>query len=498
MLSTTTFLTTDIMAMPLLWVIPLGLYLLSFSVAFAENRRLASAILFAAPIVLLVAGGVAMFAASRSNLLAALASVVLLFVIAAALHARMYEARPHPRHLTRFYLVMAAGGVLGGLFTALLSPLLFDWTWEHPLLILAAAALLPLQAWRTLIGRLLPTPLIARLAMVLALFVTFVGSLWLYGTSLGEEDVVWIEVAGFLIILVFAMLLSARRWAFVSANLALLLGLGGIGQLQTSFEGTRERSYFGIYSLRGEEGGDRQLMHGTTVHGLQRSGENARLPTAYYGPDSGVGRALGSADALFGSQARIGVVGLGVGTLACYRQPGQSWTFFEIDPVVLNYSDAGQFTFLRNCTPDAPTIIGDARLELENLPAASFDMLAIDAFSSDAIPLHLLTSEALDIYWHALEDDGILLMHISNRYIHLEPVLSKLAEEHGLSAAIRRDKPADKYLYPSIWVAFAKQPERLEELTGEEGWKPLVPGKGRVWSDEFASILPHIIWSNFL
>ena len=209
--------------------------------------------------------------------------------------------------------------------------------------------------------------------------------------------------------------------------LALLLSLGGISNLLTSFEGDRERSYFGIYSLREEPDGDKLLMHGTTIHGVQRAGdEAAEEPTAYYGRNSGVGRVLLQANALFGPNARIGVVGLGVGTLACYREEGQDWTFFEIDPEVLHYSENGDFTYLSRCAPNSPTVIGDARLELEAMAADRFDILVIDAFSSDAIPLHLLTAEAIDIYLRSMSEDGVLLMHISNNYIRLEPVISAI------------------------------------------------------------------------
>ena len=498
MLSTTTFLTTDIMAMPLLWVIPLGLYLLSFSLAFSEQRTLAGLLVALAPLLLLVDGGMAMLSAGRSDLLGAFASVILLFVVAVALHARLYDLRPEPARLTQFYLVMSAGGALGGVFTALLAPLVFDWTWEHPLLIVAAAALLPLGAWRGVLGRLAGDPARARMMLMLGLFIVFTGSIWLHRASLADAQLGAVHYGALGVLLLFAMLLAARRWSFVLAASAVLLGLGGFANLQTSFEGYRERSYFGIYSVKQEDNGDRLLMHGTTVHGVQLAGDEARAPTAYYGPQSGIGLALTSADALLGERARVGIVGLGVGTLACYRQPGQSWTFFEIDPVVHSYSTQGHFTFLQRCAPQDPVVIGDARLELERLAPASFDLLAIDAFSSDAIPLHLLTGEALAIYRRALAPDGLLLMHISNRYISLEPVLARLAEEQGLAVAIRHDVPERTGLYPSGWVAFTRDPSRLAELTATGEWSALSPPRGRAWSDEYASILPFLIWENFL
>jgi len=494
MLSTTTFLTTDIMAMPLLWVIPLGLYLLSFSLGFAERRDLAGLFIVLAPVVLLVDGSVATFAAGRSGLLAAFASLVLLFIVAVALHARLYDDRPPPAQLTRFYLVMAAGGALGGVFAALLAPVLFDWTWEHPLLILGAAALLPLGFWRGLVARIDPVAL--RLALVAALGLTLGGAIWAFRLREAGAAPDLLQLGGLMALVLAAMLLAARRWSFVLACVALLGGLGGFASLATSFSGTRERSYFGVYSMQQGEAGERVLMHGTTIHGLQRAAPDERLPTAYYGPGSGVGLALAAADGLFGREARVGVVGLGIGTLACYRQPGQRWTFFELDPVVHELSRRGQFTFLERCAPDAAVVIGDARIALAKMAPARFDLLAIDAFSSDAIPLHLLTDEALGIYWRALDVDGLLLMHVSNRHVALEPVLARLAERRGLAVAVRRDVPAHPMLFDSTWVAFAESPARLAELTANGEWDELEAPEGRVWTDGYASILPHLRWSH--
>jgi hypothetical protein len=501
MLSTTTYLTTDIMAMPLLWVIPLGLYLLSFSLAFSERRGAASFLVLIAPVILLVDGGIAMYTAGRADLVAAVASIVLLFVIAVALHARLYETRPSAAGLTRFYLVMSAGGVIGGLFAALLAPVLFDWTWEHPLLILAAAALVPLDRWAPLLGQRFSSDRSRRFALYAAMFAVFMGASWLYRRELtgGWADL-WM-LAMFAAVVALAMFLAARRWSFVATMLALLLALGGVNQLNTTLGGERERSYFGIYSARQDEAGNTLLMHGTTVHGIQRPGSATRREaTTYYSPESGIGIAMVRAPAMFGPDARIGVVGLGVGTLACYRQPGESWTFFEIDPLVLEFSQRGQFTFLADCAPQAPVVIGDARLALEDMPPASFDLLTIDAFSSDAIPQHLLTREALQIYFDTLADDGLVMIHISNRFVALRPVLARLAEEEGLVAAVRAHQPggSDAAIYPSNWVAMTRDPARLAELTEGAEWQDLGPPRGQVWTDEYGSILPHLIWRNFL
>jgi spermidine synthase len=496
MLSTTTHLTTDIFAMPLLWVIPLGLYLLSFSIAFAEKRGLARLMTAAAPVVIAAAGALTMLGSSRPSLLAVAASLLLLFVVAVALHARLYEDRPSPARLTQFYLVMSAGGVLGGLFTALIAPLVFDWTWEHPILILAAAALLPLGTWSGGLAKIFKSEQTTRLGIIALLFALFIGALKLADARLLSAHWSLVEIAVFIALIVAAVLLTAQRWAFVAACAALIAALGAMVQAQTSFAGLRSRSYFGIYTVRDGGDGLRQLVHGTTLHGVQRLEKGVNEPTTYYGREAGVGLALTKAPAMFGDTARVGVVGLGVGTLACYKQPGQTWTFFEIDPAVLDYSTRGDFTFMQNCAPEAPTIIGDARLKLEGLPANSFDILVVDAFSSDAIPLHLMTKEAQEGYFRTLAPGGLLLMHISNRFIRLEPVLAALAKEGKLASAVRSDRSPGEGLTVSTWVVMSRDPAQIKALTADGKWRPLAKPAAEVWRDDYASILPHLIWKN--
>jgi SAM-dependent methyltransferase len=424
---------------------------------------------------------------------------VLLFVVAVTLHARLYETRPDPARLTQFYLVMSAGGVLGGLFTALIAPLVFDWTWEHPLLILAAAALLPLRSGTGWLGRIFTRPETFRIAIILMVFLVFTGAAGVLREMQTSPAWSLTDVALFAALITAAMLLTARRWAFVAACAALIASLGALTQAQTSLAGARSRSYFGIYTVKDTSDGYRQLLHGTTLHGAQKLTPGEEMTsTTYYGPRSGVGLALSASERLFGNNARIGVVGLGVGTLACYSKPGQEWTFFEIDPEVLAYSTRGEFSFLDRCAPKAPTIIGDARLQLERLPADNFDILVVDAFSSDAIPLHLLTAEAQRVYFRALAADGVLMIHISNRFIDLEPVLAALARDGGLAATIRVDRPDNIARSSSKWVALSRDPAQLRALEQGDEWRPLAPASPSVWRDDYASILPHLIWNNFL
>ncbi|MCB2076135.1 MAG: fused MFS/spermidine synthase, partial [Novosphingobium sp.] len=433
----------------------------------------------------------------------AVASVLLLFVIAVSLHSRLYESRPDARHLTLFYLVMSIGGALGGAFTAIVAPVLFDWVWEHPMLVFAAALVMPLPEllkWRRLDGL---DPRMAQLAggVMLAL-VAFLAWLLVSLTADGEQGAPQVFVT--MMLCGLGIMVMSWRWMFAAVLLLTMLGQGGLETLNKSIEQSRIRSYFGIYTVRDYQSAKlRTLAHGTTLHG-QQSLDPARTcePMTYYGPNSGVGIALREASSMYGGNARIGVVGLGTGTLASYRKRGQQWTFFEIDPAVLELSRDGTFTYLRDCAPDAKVALGDARLELEKVPPHSLDVLAIDAFSSDAIPLHLITDEAMGVYMRALSEDGLLVIHISNRFIDLEPVMAAAAKRRGLALAMRIDNPPNRTdLTPSAWVALARDGDRLKALAKAHpdlAWEPLEHPAPNAWTDDFASILPYIRWDKLL
>ena len=514
MLSTTTHLTTDIVAMPLLWVLPLGLYLLSFVIAFSTAARLTQIITLIAPVVLLAIGGLGLLSSGGGSMVVAFASLFMLFIVATALHGYLYHLRPPAQHLTLFYLIMSAGGVLGGLFAALFAPLIFDWVYEHPLLIIAAAMLLPLPALLPWDRWLKLEPRAVRLALLLLLALALFISQHMVAGWTGALDG---AVAGWgIALLVIGILVIAWRWAFVTVLALLMIGVGGWDTVMESFTATRVRSYFGVYTVSDYPAvNQRRLAHGTTLHGLQRTDPaHRRDPTTYYGHQSGVGLTLDKAEALAGPAASIGIVGLGAGTLACYRKPGQQWTIFEIDPVMVEIArDPAKFTFLSDCAGDTPIVIGDARLQIAQQPAGRFDILVIDAFSSDAIPLHLLTKEAIGIYDRALKPDGILLIHISNRFFGLEPVLAAEAKARGWTSAIRMDPGpmGDEHsdVTASNWVAMTATPQRMQQLTGGvrprkdaldlDAWVPLQARSGfERWTDDYASTLPVLIWKNII
>lgn len=446
LLSTTTLLTTDLMAMPLLWVVPLAIYLLSFVIGLSEaGPRITALAVRLSPWLLLLVGG-PMFMAGKEagfSVALALAGLILLLVVTLALHGTLATERPPAAGLTSFYLWLSVGGAVGGLFCALLAPMLFSWPWEHPLLLLAAALLLP---WP--------------------------------GTS------------------------PLRRLGPALLLLVVMAATGGLDRVRAVRARVHVRSFFGVYSVYdGRDGTLRYLRHGTTAHGLQSLVPAlAREPMTYYVPGSGVGRAMLAVPALFGPDARIGVVGLGAGTLACYAKPGQRWTMFEIDPAVVAIARR-DFTYLANCAPDARMVVGDARLTLQGEAPASLDLLAVDAFSSDSIPLHMMTREALGVYGRMLDRDGLLLIHITNRFLDLEPVVAALAADGGWQVRVLRFRPGETsgpalVSARSTWVALSRNPARLAALTAAGGpWAALPAGDDApVWSDDFASVLPVLRW----
>jgi spermidine synthase len=237
------------------------------------------------------------------------------------------------------------------------------------------------------------------------------------------------------------------------------------------------------------------------LHGVELTApDQERVLTSYYTETSGVGLVLSHAPQLFGADASIGVVGLGAGTLACYAQSGQTWRFFEIDPLVIQIArDSGYFHFLSLCTPGAEITTGDARLELEKAADDSFDVLAVDAFSSDAIPMHLMTREAFDGYDRVVRPDGVVLVHISNRFINLEPVLAGLVRDDGWSAIVREDHPSRARMTSqgaasSYWVVMSRSADAVDRVRAAGGeWRDLASDPApRTWTDDFASVLPLI------
>jgi hypothetical protein len=497
MLATTMHLTTDIVAMPLIWVVPLGLYLLSFSLAFGGPPAIVTRLRLLTPLFLLMGGSGGFLDHTDRPFLFGALSLALLFMACVSLHAELYQRRPAPDRLTGFYLAMSVGGMLGGVFCALLAPLIFNWAFEYPILILGAALLvkqLPVLAaiqpiWHAH-GRLLGA-VITLAAFTLA---------WAAEQGFGGLDTDQTRIAAGVVILALALASMGHKIIFTLCLAALMLSQGAWSKVERALTpGVMTRSYFGIYQVVDYAANLRYLVHGTTTHGIQDRNEGrTRTPISYYAAESGVGTGLAAVPQLFGADADVGVIGLGSGSLACYSQPGQRWRFYEIDPAIETIArDPARFTFLSQCAPKVPVVIGDARLTIAAETKGDAEALVIDAFSSDSIPMHLLTAEAFDTYERYLRPDGLLIVHISNRYLNLRPVLAaeKTRGWHGEVMVWRASQAElDRGLTHSIWVLMSKSPEtisKVKTLYPERGWEMLDPEPGfRPWTDDYASILP--------
>lgn len=493
MLATSTYIATDLVAMPLLWVIPLALYLLSFSVAFAGRRDLADTITRYAPVTIVTFGGIVMGGVTATPLLSVSIALIVLFMASVAIHTRLYRLRPEPARLTGFYLAMSVGGALGGVFAGLVAPVVFDWTWEYPILILLAGALAPLSYLTPGIARMWHAPAARAAALATAAVVLGVLAVAVALSPEGFAPGRYL-VASFVIVAGLGIVTVGARLPYVAVLAFALMLFGGTRSLTLSLDPeARTRSYFGVYTI--DTNADRRmLINGTTIHGVQLLGNAARerTPTTYYTPRSGIGRIMAVAPALFGAGARIGVVGLGTGTLACYRQPGQRWRFYEIDPAIVDIARR-DFTFLSQCAPGVPVAVGDARLSLEREGGGSLDVLALDAFSSDAVPMHLLTTEAFAGYARVLSPGGVLAVHISNRFLNLAPVVASAAGRGGWRAAILNHTPdADERRgSKSAWIVLTRDPASYRAITRDGPWEPLRARRGfAAWTDDYASILP--------
>jgi len=474
----TTHIVTDVASAPFLWAPPLMLYIGSFIIVFSKRPLITTAqAVSVAPLL----AGFALFTLSKMvgvpTLLSFCLHLAALFVAAVACHGLLAADRPDTSRLTEFYLLMSLGGVLGGAFNALLVPVLFTTVAEYPLMLIAMLFLLPQPYW--LGSRRLW--ILAGVALAAAIVSISVRNVALFEANERTSFLILLSVS----LVMFNLVRSSRICSAVAAAALWMIS----DQSSPTSGSYSERGFFGVVQVQDDEG-YRLMVHGTTLHGAQAIGEDALRPATYYAPDAPIGEIFAAND----GPGRVGVIGLGVGSVACYARPDQQYTFYEIDPVVARLArDPERFTFLSECTPDATFVLGDGRLTLADEPEAAFGLLLVDAFSSDSVPAHLLTREALALYLSRVDEDGILLLHVSNRHMALETVVARIAGELGVPARGKFHASAiegeESYRsQSSTVVVLAHNEEALAAMSADAGWRELKSDGGRVWTDDYSNI----------
>ena len=439
LLALTTTLSHNIAPVPLLWVVPLALYLLSFALPFGFPMRWVRPVLPFLAVVALVP--IARVVTSTGKIALPSRLVYLMpafFTICLACHVELTHLKPHPRYLSSFYLMIALGGALGGVFAGVLSPLVFDSYHELPLGLAASAALAV-----CLFGR---------------------AHRWSW-----HHPLVAVPVAAAVAVAAYIV----HAW---------IEDLGAV-RLAT-------RNFYGTLVVKDEPapydtGPLRLLINGSIKHGGQLlAPAHRRDPTTYYGPGSGAGLAIRAAEQA--GPIRVGVIGLGTGTLACYGRAGDLYVFYEINPLVVGLAST-EFSFLRDSPARIEVVPGDGRLSLERRAGPPFDVLVVDAFSGDSIPVHLLTREAFDLYFRRLAPTGIVALHISNKYVDLEPVVRAAADAFGKGAVLVSTDDEDYPLYDSTWVLLSSRADRFETPAFKEA--ELLTAAPVTWTDDYSNLL---------
>lgn len=488
MLAVTQYLTTDIVSMPLVWMLPLFLYLLSFIIAFHSASfvpRLSRSV--ALPLVSIGLALVFEYEILEPGAPLVILHLGWLFLASLLCHGHLAIERPGREHLTEFYLLIGVGGVLGGAFSSLVAPIVFSSLAEYPF-----AVLLAYLACVDLRGA--EPPRVRHLAAVVFIAVLVFGvepamhrsslSPW-FGHGIGAAAV----------ILLVAML---RVPAPFAGGLGVIL-MSGVSRISSVDQLLHvERTFFGVHRVAHDpENGWNTLRHGTTIHGLQAlEGPARQEPRLYYHPGGPIGSVF--AEIAMRPLARIGIVGLGVGTLAAYGRSGQSITFFEIDPAIVRIArEPHYFSYVSSSPADVAFVVGDARTELARRSFEPFDLLVLDAFISDSIPIHLVTREALVLYLSKLAPEGLIAFNVSNRYLDLVPSLGALARDLGLVSAVNVQKGSELSeealtagKVGSTWVALAREEVALSRLSARDPrWRRYVPRAGvPVWTDDFTDI----------
>ena len=495
----TAHISTDVAAAPFLWVVPLALYLLTFVAVFRERpwishetvARIAPYVIV--PVAISMLGGDPAFWVATILL-----HLIAFFVLTMLCHGELYRRRPPSERLTDFYLATSIGGVIGGIFTGLIAPNIFSNTTEYPILIAASVLALP-GAFAGGIAATLRSaaPPLCAAAVAFALH---------FATSWRVPADATIGFQALLIALAVVMLLQ-------KANVVRLFGLVVLGLTlaalwmpgSTTIEVAR--SFFGVHRVADTPDGKyRLLIHGTTVHGAERlRGDNGVLvagraePLAYYYRGGPLSEIILATRVARGKLAHVAAVGLGTGSLACYRERGENWTFFEIDPEVVRLArDPARFRFISSCAPGLPIVLGDARLTLA-ASAQQYDLIIIDAFSSDAIPAHLLTREAVAGYLGRLKKGGVIAMHISNRHLELAHLVASVGAAEGLVTLTKTDQLADQaaHKFNAQVAVLARNETDMSGLLRLKGWERVSAGNVRPWTDDYSDLISSLIRKKF-
>jgi hypothetical protein len=484
MLAITTYLTTDITPVPLLWVIPLGLYLLSFVLVFTRRPRPPHRFWVRWQPLLLICVALFLFwgPAAVAPLIIPF-HLIAFFFTAMVCHGELVRTKPPIEGMTGFYVWISVGGAVGGAFCAIVAPLVFKGIAEYSWLVVAACALRPSTGERRRAGLtdLLLLPAIGLLAVVTIVRSNVAGRL---PTEVPAFPLLVAFSCGLVALLLYRVRDQSVRLAIgtsllLSVSPVILALLGDTVYSQRNFYGARRITDDGVVLT---------LLHGSTTHGAQYKAPARRAePLTYYdrrGPVGDIFRALQRAPA----PIRVAVVGLGTGTLATYGRAGDQFDFYEIDPEVMRVASSGRwFTFLQLTAADVRLVLGDGRIRLNEVSDGTYDLIVLDAFNSDAVPVHLLTREAARLYLRKLKPSGVLALHLSNRFLDLQPVAAALAADLGIAGRVRNaTAPPERMLAGSVWAVLSRDSAALEPL---HSWSAM-SGIGRipVWTDDYSNI----------
>jgi len=490
LLAVTQHASTDIAAAPFLWVVPLSLYLLSFIIAFSRRPILRHRWMLWLQVWVFAL--LAVYFTERDDLVFLALHLAALFVTAMVCHGELVRRRPTPEHLTEFYLWISVGGLLGGIFCSLIAPLAFNSILEYPLILTLACLLRPEFDRGGTTRRLLDLALPAVLISVYL----FVWNQWDIFKAGAKGPILFYGVTALVL------------YSFSKRPLRLTLGFGlvlftAIHLVEMKNQIYRERSFFGLYTVCAD---DKTYIHklynGNILHGDECMDPNRlRTPRTYYVPGGPLWQVFEAMNDR-GDLRHVGVIGLGTGSTSCYHKPGRTMTFFEVDPTMERIArNPRLFRYLQQCEPGVQVVIGDGRLSLAAIQDGFFDLLILDAFTSDAIPVHLLTREAMALYMRKLAPGGIALLHISNRFLDLEPVVANLVEDAGLAGLIEEHRLTESQRRAggssSTWVAVARETEDLDLLDSCDGWRPpqTDPAAG-VWTDDYSNVFRTMVWAS--